>query len=215
MKHFFFAGLRVGQGLLWAQALLVGLLLALPLSGWASGPSVAEALNPDGTLRGGAQGGFDARGYRVQTGPDGQLRLQRTTATAAADWRTGFNMAGANGPIYTVFRHGADVYVGGYFTAIDDTPARNVARWDGTAWHALGAGLPSTISSLVVDSNGNLYAGANTNSGVTQQDIPFARWDGMTWQALTKGLVIVGVSALTADDQGNVYVGGRAASRFL
>jgi len=49
---------------------------------------------------------------------------------------------GVNGPVLALAR-GADgsVFVGGAFSMAGGVPAWNVARWDGTAWGALGGGL--------------------------------------------------------------------------
>ena len=37
--------------------------------------------------------------------------------------------------------------------------ANRIARWDGTNWSALGAGMDIDVNALVVDANGKLYAG--------------------------------------------------------
>ena len=59
--------------------LLAVLCLALGLSAPAratalphTGRPLAEALNPDGTLRAGAIGSFDARQFRMRAAPDGR-----------------------------------------------------------------------------------------------------------------------------------------------
>jgi hypothetical protein len=64
-----------------------------------------------------------------------------------------------------------------------------VARWDGTNWSALGAGIAGTrVTALAVDSMGALYAGGEfTNAGgVAAANI--AKWDGTSWSALGSGL---------------------------
>jgi hypothetical protein len=51
------------------------------------------------------------------------------------------------------------LYAGGYFDEIGDTPANNIAKWDGNDWTALGAGLEPEISALAA-AGGNVYAAA-------------------------------------------------------
>ena len=63
------------------------------------------------------------------------------------------------------FRPAADssgnLYVGGNFTTAGGVTVNNIAKWDGTAWFALGTGTNSTVSALAADSSGNLYVGGN------------------------------------------------------
>ena len=43
------------------------------------------------------------------------------------------------------------VYAGGFFTTAGGGSASNIARWDGTAWCPLGAGVNATVLALAVD----------------------------------------------------------------
>ena len=79
------------------------LLLLLSLSGSATAVtlpptsrSLAEALNPDGTLRTGANGSFDARQFRMGTAPDGRPVFRPAGTTGAGDerWANGFGVPG-------------------------------------------------------------------------------------------------------------------------
>jgi len=77
---------------------LFALLLALlPLAVQAqapapSAPSVGTILNPDGTVRAGTQGSFDASGYELSYGPGGEPLLRPAGPTAL-----GWNAIGAPG----------------------------------------------------------------------------------------------------------------------
>ena len=48
-----------------------------------------------------------------------------------------------------------NLYAGGSFTTAGDIPANYIARWDGSAWSALGSGMNSGVLALVFDSSGN------------------------------------------------------------
>ena len=63
-----------------------------------------------------------------------------------------------------------------------------IARWDGSAWSALGSGMNSTVKALAFDNSGNLYAGGyfTTAGGETVNRI--AKWDGSAWSALGSGV---------------------------
>src|SRR5690606_21347752 len=51
--------------------------------------------------------------------------------------------------------------------------ARNIARWDGGTWSALGEGVRGVVASVAVDDIGRIFAGAD-NTTVTA-------WDGRAW----------------------------------
>ena len=129
----------------------LALLLALaPHASRATGPppaALAAALAPDGTLRPGATGSFDATGYTLFKAPDGRpgfrpTHAARTTGAGDARWRDGFDVPGVNGGVTALAVAGnGDVYAGGFFNAAGGAPALGVAKWNGSAWSALGAGM--------------------------------------------------------------------------
>ncbi|PKN83103.1 MAG: hypothetical protein CVU47_00410 [Chloroflexi bacterium HGW-Chloroflexi-9] len=51
--------------------------------------------------------------------------------------------------------------------------ARNIARWDGDSWSALGEGVRGVVASVAVDNAGQIYAGADITT--------VAVWDGSAW----------------------------------
>jgi hypothetical protein len=65
------------------------------------------------------------------------------------------------------------------FAGGGSVPAFNVARWDGTQWHAMGAGVGICFS--MAEFNGSLYASVFSGSGGMQ------RWDGAQWHAVPGG----------------------------
>lgn len=81
----------------------------------------------------------------------------------------------------TVFDNGDGpaLYAGGQFTVAGGQPASNIARWDGTAWTALGSGTDARVVELVVLDTGTgpaLYVGGNfINAGGSQVN-HVARW---------------------------------------
>jgi len=82
---------------------------------------------------------------------------------------------------------GSDLYAGGIFTNAGGITAKNIAKWDGNRWSALGSGLNNTVRALAV-SGSDLYAGGffTVAGGVTVNCI--ARWNGTNWSALGSGM---------------------------
>jgi hypothetical protein len=73
-----------------------------------------------------------------------------------------------------------DLYVAGNFRRAGDVVVNGVARWDGSQWHAMGAGFNRAAYGFGV-LNGELYAcGEFTASGTTPLG-GVARWDGSQW----------------------------------
>jgi trimeric autotransporter adhesin len=111
---------------------------------------------------------------------------------------------------------GPALYLGGQFSAVGGAVARNVARWDGIAWGAIGAvgpGPNDMLRTLAVFDDGRgaaLYVGGqfDTAGGMGAQNI--ARWDGGMWEPLGQG-VAGAVHAMSPSVHGaerHLYVGG-------
>jgi len=101
---------------------------------------------------------------------------------------------------------GTDLYAGGDFTTEGGVTGNGIAKWDGSAWSALGPGMNSTVYALAMDGT-DLYAGGQftTAGGLSAANI--AKWDGSAWSALGSGLS-TSVYALAADGRGHLFVGG-------
>ena len=80
-----------------------------------------------------------------------------------------------------------DLIVSGRFLLADNLVVKNVARWDGTHWHNLGAGLNGLVYSLAVH-NGRLYAGGYIPSSGETVINGVAEWDGSAWNPVGRGL---------------------------
>jgi len=217
----------------WARlCCAIGLLLgtavvthANPLPIGPAAPSLAQALNPDGTLRAGAQGSFDARQYRLDAGPDGRPVFRPASTQVAGDeyWQPGFGLAGTNGAVLAVAQVGNTLYIGGQFTAVGNVKARNIAKWDGTRWSSLGIGAANgvvntqdsnpaneKVTSMAVVGTSLYVAGSFTSAGGgswTGRLGDIAVWDGSQWQgASAVSAPPVGARALTASGN-DLYAG--------
>ena len=110
-----------------------------------------------------------------------------------ADWvSSGSGMGGGSSPYYipyviAVAVIGTNLYAGGGFTTAGAVPANYIAKWDGSAWSALGSGVNSAVEALAV-SGTNLYAGGGfTTAGAVPANY-IAKWDGSAWSALGSGI---------------------------
>ncbi|HRJ11239.1 MAG TPA: hypothetical protein PLP58_21840 [Prosthecobacter sp.] len=133
------------------------------------------------------------------------LRIDPTFSDA--DWvALNPSISGANSTVLAfAVDGGGNLYAGGEFTAIGTVAASRIAKWDGSAWSALGTGMNSDVSALAV-SGGDLYAGgAFTTAGGTSAN-RIAKWDGSAWSALGTGMDN-SVRALAVSG-GELYAGG-------
>lgn len=103
-----------------------------------------------------------------------------------------------------------DIYVTGDFTSIGGVAANRIARWNGSAWSALGTGLNNDGIHISIDARGNLYVGGDftTAGGITANRI--ARWDGSKWHGLGQynGFNNQVFSIAVSPDGDYLYVGG-------
>ena len=98
---------------------------------------------------------------------------------------------------------GEDLIAYGQFTSIGGVLAKRIARWDGTEWHAIGAGLESQVRVAIVH-DGTLFAAGD---GVLGSKKNVARWDGTAWQDAGDGIQDE-VTALT-EWNGGLFAGAR------
>jgi len=77
------------------------------------------------------------------------------------------------------------LYAGGSFTTAGGVTVNRIAKWDGTAWSALGTGMDNDISCIAIASDGTLYAGGNfTTAGGVNLNDGAALWNGYRWVGL-------------------------------
>ncbi|MBL8725157.1 MAG: hypothetical protein JNK49_14000, partial [Planctomycetes bacterium] len=100
-----------------------------------------------------------------------------------------------------------DVVAGGLFTSAGGANIAYVARWNGTTWSALGAGVNSLVEGLVVLPNGDLLAGGHFSTAGGLPAGRVARWNGASWSAVG-GAVDGSVDALGQLANGDVAVVG-------
>jgi HYR domain-containing protein len=108
---------------------------------------------------------------------------------------------------------GPALYAGGSFTTAGGIAAKKVARWNGSSWSALGAGISGggggnpTVFALASYDDGSgpaLYAGGNFTIAGGNAASRIARWNGASWSALGSGLGPLSVClGLTVYDDGS------------
>lgn len=149
----------------------------------------------------------------------GGVPAQRIARWDGGSWSPLAGGLGASAPDRSVWALAVStagvLFAGGDFTMAGGVPAPGIARFDGTGWSSLGAGLggqgamATTLASLA---NGDLLVGGYFGSagGVTCNSI--ARWDGSGWSALGNGLLYNGTLgsayAIVVLDNGDLLVGG-------
>jgi hypothetical protein len=136
-------------------------------------------------------------------------------AMHVAAWRDGVwsvlgsgvgGFGASDGVLSSVVMPNGDLVVGGHFGVAGGVAANNVARWDGSSWHALGGGLTTPfddafISEMVVMPNGDLVA-----AGRFYGPVPWlARWNGTAWLPIGGG-GWEGTDALAVAPNGDLFV---------
>ena len=54
-------------------------------------------------------------------------------------------LGSGNGGIHALAVSGTDLYAGGQFNTAGGVPASNIAKWNGSAWSALGSGMDDQV----------------------------------------------------------------------
>ncbi|MFK7741755.1 MAG: hypothetical protein AB8H80_15660 [Planctomycetota bacterium] len=130
------------------------------------------------------------------TGAGGSSNLLRWDGTTLQD-------LGVNSSVRAMgVMASGELVVAGDFTQ----PIAKVARFDGTSFHALGAGLVGTPSALAVLPDGDLLVDERFGSSPSAGPHRVMRWDGLQWsELLTLGR---GPMGLAASGDGTVLMCG-------
>jgi trimeric autotransporter adhesin len=106
-----------------------------------------------------------------------------------------------------------DVVVGGFFTHAGGVPSGGIARWDGSTWSAMDAGLfplgvaAQSVRRLFVRSNGRIVAaGLFQLAGGASPRV--AEWNGSSWTPLGAGVPGF-VEAIAELPGGELLLGGQ------
>jgi hypothetical protein len=179
---------------------------------------VGDFIMSDGTFNieaiGSKQLSLNLAGWHVALDPERGPVFSTEPQMLADSWSALGN--GLNSGVNVMTVSGTDIYVGGNFTGVGAggtaVPGLNyIAKWNGSAWSALGSGLNGSVMTIVV-SGTNLYVGGEftgVGSGGTVLN-RIAKWNGSAWSALGSGLDdYVSAIAVSGTD---LYVGG--AFRF-
>lgn len=198
----------------------------------ASGQPVQNVARWDGRIWSGVGGGIgsagralvnfdEGEGPRVFVGGEfhtaGGKVARRLARWDGQEWSR-VSGGGLNGQVLALELHdegaGPVLHAGGAFESAGDQSLGRVARWTGSDWQALGAGVNGAVFALLSRQQGGsepvLFAGGNFTSAGGLPAERVARWDGQGWSALGGGMNLA-VSALADFDSGSgieLYAGG-------
>lgn len=130
-------------------------------------------------------------------------------------WPLGEGVTGAvdTSPVLTLaVMPNGDLVAGGNLVSAGGRPVNGLAKWNGSTWSALAAGLEGgavNAMAVIPDSQGGaqLLAGGTFTTSGGRAMTRLALWDGSTWYALGAGADLE-VRSLVALSQRRVAVGG-------
>ncbi|GIG28407.1 hypothetical protein [Cellulomonas marina] len=135
----------------------------------AYGNGDVHAIVPDGS-------GAYVAGIFNQVGQKPARSIARWTGSSWDTMAGGVTTSIGDAEVHAMVKVGTDLYVAGEFSKAGGVAVRNIARWNGTSWSALGAGLDGEVYALHV-LNGKLYAGGEFVNSGTQHLGGVGAWD--------------------------------------
>jgi hypothetical protein len=160
---------------------------------WALTPSVFTLTEYQGNLYAGGSFELNTAGDTVRCIArwDGQDWLP---VGGGVDGGHGTGSADCAPPwVFALTVWNGDLIVGGSFESAGGIRAYRVARWDGSAWHAMGTqwdtGRGGAVWALAVTQNNDLVAGGWLQQpGTDYNKWQVARWDGTDWEQVGPSL---------------------------
>lgn len=146
----------------------------------------------------------------------GSTPIQKIIRWNGSEWLPlGAGVTGAG--IYEVrgllVTSGGDLIAGGTFSFAGSSNALNVARWNGTAWSPLGAGLDGVVNVLAEMPNGDILAGGSFPTVGNWPGTTLVRWDGNAWKGVPDAPTGTGsqIRSMEWIDDHRLVVGGEFA----
>jgi hypothetical protein len=109
----------------------------------------------------------------------------------------------STGSVLALAVDGTSLLAGGDFVTAGGAPAVNVARWNGVAWEALGAGLGHPTISVYVRALAP-FENTPVAGGVLAPDA-VRRWNGSEWKPMSS---LYGVVMALTIHNGSLIAGG-------
>lgn len=111
-------------------------------------------------------------------------RVERWVMADSAWQSVGEAFSGEANQPFEVFDYGGDLYVAGVLTQYEGAPLRNVARWTGSKWVALGSGQAAGPNAIVFDVFAPPGAGIYMAGDFTEVDGRASSGSAKFWPAL-------------------------------
>lgn len=193
------------------------------------GRPLAELIAPDGTVRTdtGYSGTIDLAGWtiagdlvageaprftRIGAAGGASPAWSAVHPAAAGDWSALGATSALDSYVVTLAATGSTLYVGGNFMNAAGIPeADYLARWNGSAWSAVGSdgGAFNDVVNAIAIAGSNVYVGGYfyDAAGIAEADA-IVTWNGSAWSALGGTAAIAGFVSAIVVSGANVYVGG-------
>jgi hypothetical protein len=176
-----------------------------PSGAWGRAPVVGEWL-PFGTGMNGTVlslavygGNLIAGGSFTTAGGVSCSRIAQWNGSAWSALGSGIvnSFSPSNTTVATLAVYGGELYAGGLFDTAGGSSVSNIARWNGSAWSAVGAGLDAEALGMLVFGGVLFVGGSFTSAGGT--GVAFvASWNGSSWSNASSGNAYAPVNAFVS-----------------
>jgi hypothetical protein len=129
-------------------------------------------------------------------------------------WIPDFGLSGVQGDFdarveATLVGSDGSLWIGGRFQSVSGVEALNLARWDGSAWAAVGDG-PGIVVLDLMEHDGRVWAVGESSGGGFGIPSPaqVMTWDGASWEPVGQPLPAFSRAHAIATDGTRVWVGG-------
>lgn len=180
-----------------------GGISATSIARWNGSAWSALGTGLNGTVMTLATNGADVyAGGKFTNAAAGITNIAKWNGSAWSALGTGVGGNTTNDFVAAIAVNGSDVYVGGSFTNAGGILAGNIARWDGSAWFALGSGVapgnvlnPPSVRALAFK-DGALHVGGYFVSAGGKPSYGFAIWHPPASASLQAGASVVSGNSL-------------------
>ena len=112
--------------------------------------------------------------------------------------------------VYSLCAFKGELYAGGAFNSINGVAVSHIAKWNGSAWSALGIGILGGSVGDMASYNNELYVSGSFTSSAGNPSDYITKWNGSSWAAVGTG---ASAQVIELDSiNGNLYIGGEFSS---